>query len=511
MMRRKAGRIWGARAGIALTAMGLSLLGSTAAQAESNPEDQVERKFEKALPLTGSQGLSLDNRFGNVHVSGGGGHDVKIVATIRVQGKSKEDAQEFADKIQIDVQQTSDGVHVKTVYPDDHAKYVLRIQWKKTSYSVDYDVTLPVDAPLWLRNDFGNADAAGVHGWARIENGHGSIEVRDAGQTKITNAFGKISLSNASGNTIIVNNNGEVEVSNVRGATDVKNRFGNITATQLTGETTISGGNGNIEVSNVTGNASITNAFGRVMAKAINGNLQVRDSNAQIEASDVTGNADLATSFGRVDAERIGGTLQVQDNNGQVTAREIRARATIQTSFGRIEAYQLHNSANLVTGNGNIDADGIEGDLYAKTSFGSLDLKNIKGNVTAQDSNGAVTASAISGDAQVNTSFGGVVLNGVGGRVRVDNQNGAIEVTAESTNACQDISLKTSFSHVIVRVPSNAGYRVNARTSFGKISSELPVTSTGTLGSDVLNGTIGNGACTLELANTNGSIEIAKR
>jgi DUF4097 and DUF4098 domain-containing protein YvlB len=92
----------------------------------------------------------------------------------------------------------------------------------------------------------------------------------------------------------------------------------------------------------------------------------------------------------------------------------------------------------------------------------------------------------------------------------VDNQNGAIEVTTASAG-CKDVSLKTSFSHIIVRVPASGGYRVTARTSFGKISSELPVTSTGTLGSDILNGTIGNGACTLDLANSNGSIEIAKR
>src|SRR5262249_16708098 len=134
---------------------------------------------------------------------------------------------------------------------------------------------------------------------------------------------------------------------------------------------------------------------------------------------------------------------------------------------------------------------------------------NIKGNLTAQDTNGAVTASGVSGDAGVDTSFGGVTLNGIGGKVRVNNQNGAIDVTT-SSESCRDISLKTSFSHIIVRVPSNGGYKVSAITSFGKISSELAVTSMGTMGSDMLNGTIGNGACTLTLANSNGSIEIAK-
>jgi len=43
-----------------------------------------------------------------------------------------------------------------------------------------------------------------------------------------------------------------------------------------------------------------------------------------------------------------------------------------------------------------------------------------------------------------------------------------------------------------------------------RISSELPVTSTGSIGGDTLNGTIGSGGCLLQLNNSNGSIEITK-
>lgn len=492
---------------VALAALLLSAVAG--ARAASSPEDQVQRTFEKTVTLSGGQGLSLDNRFGNVRVNGRGGREVKITATIRVQAKSKEDAQEFSDKIQIEVQQANDGVHVKTIYPDDKSKYVLRIQWKKTSYSVDYDVTLPADAPLWLHNDFGNVETHGVHGWARIENGHGAVDVKDAGLTKVTNAFGRIEINNANGNCTVVDNNGQVELSNVKGTIDVKNRFGNITATQLGGPATISGGNGNVEITNVSGGANVTNSFGNVTARTINGDLNVHNSNAKVEVSDVTGNAELATTFGQLDVERVGGTLSVEDNNGQVNAREIHGTTNIKTSFGRIMAVNLYKAANLVTGNGNIEANNVSGDLYAKTSFGSLDLRDIKGNLTAQNTNGAVTASGVAGDAGVETSFGGVTLNGIGGKVRVNNQNGAIDVTT-SSESCKDISLKTSFSHIVVRIPSNGGFRVSAITSFGKISSELPITSMATIGSDMLNGTIGNGACTLTLANSNGSIEIAK-
>ena len=61
-----------------------------------------------------------------------------------------------------------------------------------------------------------------------------------------------------------------------------------------------------------------------------------------------------------------------------------------------------------------------------------------------------------------------------------------------------------------IRLPENAGYDLTARTSFGHITSELPVTASGQLGGDSLAGKIGNGGCTLSLTNTNGTVEILK-
>jgi hypothetical protein len=117
----------------------------------------------------------------------------------------------------------------------------------------------------------------------------------------------------------------------------------------------------------------------------------------------------------------------------------------------------------------------------------------------------------VKGDTVANTSFAGVTLESVGGRISVDNQNGGISVTAmRPDSGCKDISLKTSFSSIRVRVPEGVGYNLTARTSFGRISSELPVTSTGNIGGDTLNGTIGSGGCQLQLTDSNGSIEIAK-
>src|SRR5258706_542668 len=137
---------------------------------------------------------------------------------------------------------------------------------------------------------------------------------------------------------------------------------------------------------------------------------------------------------------------------------------------------------------------------FPLTSFGSVLAERINGNLTVENSNGSVTARSVKGDAGVKTSFAGVTLESIGGRMAVDNQNGAISVTAmRPASGCRDILLKTSFSSIRVRVPEGVGYNVTARTSFGRISSELPVTSTGSIGCDTLNGTIGSGGCQLQL------------
>ncbi len=85
------------------------------AQAANVTQDQVSRDFQKTVTLGAGQSVHVEHKFGDVRLHGETGRDVKIAATIRVQASSREEAQSFADKIQIEVQQTAEGVRIKTV------------------------------------------------------------------------------------------------------------------------------------------------------------------------------------------------------------------------------------------------------------------------------------------------------------------------------------------------------------------------------------------------------------
>ena len=90
------------------------------------------------------------------------------------------------------------------------------------------------------------------------------------------------------------------------------------------------------------------------------------------------------------------------------------------------------------------------------------------------------------------------------------NQNGSVEVGVAPGAACSKVSLATSFAAIRLTVPAEMGFDLTSSTSFGSIRSDVPVTTTGTIGKDTLRGTVSGGGCPVSLTNANGDIEIHK-
>ena len=536
--------LWSGKRRALLCAATLLAVTASPAHAASHGQEQVTRDFQKTLSLGAGQSFRIENKFGEIRIHGESSRELKISATIRAQADSREQAQNFADKVQIEVQQTAQGVEVRTNYPEENRNWFGR---KNASYSVDYEIAMPSDTPLFVKNSFGSVNTTGVRGKSEFNNSHGSLNVRDTGAARLSNSFGSIELSGAAGEASVTDNNGSVQVSHVKGALELRNRFGSITVREIGGAANITGGNGAVNVTDA-GSANITTSFGSVEARNIRGDLMVHDNNGNVDVSSIAGSADITDSFGNVtfsevkgqvncstsngrvygsslsgsgvtirdsfgniELRNIAGALNAETSNGKIALRSAHGTVELKSSFGAIEASDISKGIRAITGNGSITLTDIGGDTFAKTSFGSVSADRINGNLTVENTNGSVTARNVKDDAEVTTSFAGVTLESVGGKITVNNQNGGISVTAaRPASGCRDIALKTSFSSIRVRIPEDLGYNVTARTSFGRISTDLPITATGSVGPDSLNGTIGSGGCRLQLTDANGSIEINK-
>src|SRR5215470_18080353 len=84
-----------------------TLILAASTPAGGGAQQEVSRDFQKTLSLSPGQSVSVEHKFGEVKLHGEPGHEVRIFATIRAQASSQQEAESFAQKIQIDVQQLS--------------------------------------------------------------------------------------------------------------------------------------------------------------------------------------------------------------------------------------------------------------------------------------------------------------------------------------------------------------------------------------------------------------------
>jgi hypothetical protein len=118
---------------------------------------EVTRSFERAITVTGAPTLVVEHRMGDLRVRAHARNELRIQATIHVSADSQSDASVIAERIHIDVQESSGSISVTTRYPDLAVRDGRRNESRRdVSFSVDYDLLVPERLPVTLRNRFGN-------------------------------------------------------------------------------------------------------------------------------------------------------------------------------------------------------------------------------------------------------------------------------------------------------------------------------------------------------------------
>jgi hypothetical protein len=166
----------------------------------------------------------------------------------------------------------------------------------------------------------------------------------------------------------------------------------------------------------------------------------------------------------------------------------------------------VSTDVELEISNGAIELNGIEGTGTLRTSNGEIVLENVKGDFEGRTSNGKIEVDTLEGTAFLRTSNGGLDLQEVTGEVDAETSNGRISYSGDMI-AGGDNRLITSNGNVDVELLGTPSIELDASTSNGDITSELPITAT-TTGDDHLVGTIGDGEADLYIKTSNGDITV---
>lgn len=227
-----------------------------------------------------------------------------------------------------------------------------------------------------------------------------------------------------------------------------------------------------------------------------------------------------------------GGTLTLSSDVGSVSVRgttsaNVVVEATISGVEGSIDAFSIAEAtegSNVVV-SGKYNAPNIgrlaagmalkvsfsievptRYNLVVTTSGGSIYLENIEGTEEVKTSGGEITAKNIDGSLTCVTSAGSIDAEKIAGALRGTTSGGSVRVSV--VRDYKGIYTKTSGGSIVIALPRSATATIDATTSGGKVTCDLPVVISERTKEKVLRGTLNGGGDTLFAKTSAGSISI---
>jgi hypothetical protein len=196
------------------------------------------------------------------------------------------------------------------------------------------------------------------------------------------------------------------------------------------------------------------------------------------------------TGSGSQDIEGIGGRVVASTGSGSLTFRSLGGDLRASSGSGSISADVVGGAFHATTGSGSIRAAGVTGRITAKTGSGDIDVTQAgSGGVDVGSSSGAIRARGVRGDLQASTSSGTLDVQG--------------ELSA-------DWQLSSSSGSITIGLPAGQGFNLDASTGSGRISTDFPVTVSGTVDRRSLKGMTPGGGPLLRVRTSSGGISIQR-
>lgn len=171
---------------------------------------RVEQVEERYFPLTEDGSVSLKNVAGKILIHAWQKEEVKMMATKSARALREKEAEEFLERIEIDVTAREDCLEIVTRYP-------ISSWWsglKSLSYSagVDYELWVPRGAAVRTESTSGDI---------RIEERYNCVQAHTvSGDIELTSIWGDIDIGTTSGNIHTENTKGTIIARSISG--DIK-------------------------------------------------------------------------------------------------------------------------------------------------------------------------------------------------------------------------------------------------------------------------------------------------
>lgn len=243
-----------------------------------------------------------------------------------------------------------------------------------------------------------------------------------------------------------------------------------------------------IEVTEEGGTLSIVTKYPKNGPK----NMSVSvDFNLMIPAG---ATADINSVSGDLTLTNIGGAAKAETVSGDVTLEKVAGTLKGKTVSGNVTVMGAAKGVYCKSVSGNVKVDDVVGDAELQTVSGTIEAGSVKGSITAENTSGDVKLIDVT-DAKV---IKAKTLSGDVDYVGVIYSDGSY-------------NFKSHSGDVLLTVPSDAAFDLEAKTFSGSIESDFEITLTGKISKKELKGSVNGGGATLEVKTFSGDVHMKKK
>lgn len=244
--------------------------------------------------------------------------------------------------------------------------------------------------------------------------------------------------------------------------------------------------------------------------------IDARSGSGDIRAKGTLGALRLETGYGSVSIEQASGHLEAKSGSGNVRADQVEADEIELTSgYGDVRLGEARaQRIELKSGSGNVRIEAAEADeIELDTEYGSVHVRAAIGAVHARSGSGDVRLHDVEGSVDATSGYGTVEIAGVVTGLSASSGSGNVEARIRSGSRNDaDWTLTSSYGSVVLEVPANFGCQLDARTGYGSVECDFPVTiEAGKKKSEgKLKGRVGKGGGTVTLSSGSGDVVLRK-
>lgn len=172
----------------------LIVLGSAASGLANGPDREFTKTINRQFETTPNGMTAIYNKYGKVNVNTWANKSVKIDITIIVNANEQRDADKTFDRIKVNFINTAGYVKAETMVDIEGKNW-----WPGNScqdFKINYEVWLPADNQLDLKNKYGNSYVAAMNGKLMAEIKYGDLRTEALnGDADVYIGYGKATLA----------------------------------------------------------------------------------------------------------------------------------------------------------------------------------------------------------------------------------------------------------------------------------------------------------------------------